>query len=62
MSRTQLFMEYFEKIKDPILINEFNKEAAQFIAHWLSFRWKCYKNGSFSLYALCKKLARKENN
>ena len=40
MSHTQLFMEYFGKLKHPVSITESNKQAALFIADWLSFRWR----------------------
>ena len=39
MSQTQLFAEYFEKIKDPFSISESNKQAALLIADWVWFRW-----------------------
>jgi len=39
MSQTQLFAEYFEKVKDPVSISESNKQAALLIADWVWFRW-----------------------
>ena len=53
MSSTQLFMEYFEKLKEPVVISESNKQSALFIADWLSFRWKFFNNRKINLCEEC---------
>ena len=40
VSQTQLFMEYFEKINEPLAVSRENEQTALFIADWLFFRWK----------------------